>query len=433
MKILLRSAKLIHKNAPLHQQEVDILIQDGIISKLVLANETLNADSDIQEIDARGKFVSAGWFDMQANFSDPGEEHKEDLQSGIDTAIAGGFTGVALLPNTQPVVQSKSDIRYLKGDTGKPIKLYPIAAVTRDARGEELTEMIDLHYAGAVAFSDGLHALWHTQVMLKALQYMQKMDSLLINRPEDQYLTKYGDMHEGLQSTMLGMKGMPALAETMAIERDLRLLEYVAEMSVGSSPRLHFSNISAKASVKLIQQAKQKGLLVSCDVAAHQLYFTDEALADFDTNLRVNPPLRTEEDRQALIAGVLDGTIDVIVSSHQPQDEESKKCEFEMAAFGMTGLQTVLPILTQIFTPDQLLDNMLEKITTSPRSLLRLEQSKIEEGAEANLCLFDFDTQWTLNNSTNQSKSKNTPFWGKELKGKVWGTFYQNHYWTALS
>ncbi|WPP52244.1 dihydroorotase [Catalinimonas niigatensis] len=432
MKVLLRSVRLIHKSSPFHQKEVDILIEEGIIKKLVASGDVLDLKPGTQEIDAQGKLVSVGWFDMQASFSDPGEEHKEDIQSGTAAAMAGGFTEVALLPNTQPVIQTKSEIRYLKEVTGKPVKIHPIAAVTRDTKGEELTEMIDLHYAGAVAFSDGLNALWHTQVMLKALQYMQKMDSLLINRPEDMHLNKYGDMHEGLQSTILGMKGMPVLAETLAIERDLRLLEYVAEMSVGASPRLHFSNISSQDSVRLIREAKQKGLAVSCDVAAHQLYFTDEALADFDTNLRVNPPLRTEADRQALIEGVKDGTIDVIVSSHQPHDEESKKCEFEMAAFGMTGLQTVLPILNHVFSQDMLQDSLLEKITAAPRALLRSDQPAIEEGAKANITLFDLDTRWKLNGSSNKSKSKNSPFWDKELKGKVWGTFYQDLYWTDL-
>jgi dihydroorotase len=432
MKVLLRSVKLIHKNSSFHQKEVDILIQDGIIQRLEASHGALDPEEDTKVIDGKGKFVSAGWFDMQAGFGDPGEEHKEDLQSGTYAAMAGGFTEVAVLPNTQPVIQSKSDVQYLRQATGKPVKLHPIAAVTRDAKGEELTEMIDLHHAGAIAFSDGLNALWHTQVMLKALQYMQKMNSLLINRPEDLHLTRYGDMHEGLQSTILGMKGIPVLAETIAIERDLRLLEYVSELSVGASPRLHFSNISSKASVRLIKEAKEKGLAVSCDVAAHQLYFTDEALADFDTNLRVNPPLRTEEDRQALIEGVIDGTIDVIVSSHQPQDEESKKCEFELAAFGMIGLQTVLPILNQVFSQDLLQDTLLERISISPRTLLRCEQPALEEGAKTNLTLFDLDTVWTLDGSSNRSKSKNSPFLGKELKGRVWGTFYQNLYRTDL-
>ena len=432
MNVQIRSVTIIHKASSHHQQQVDLLIRNGVIERISPAGETGDYEDETRVIEAAGKCLSVGWFDMQAHFGDPGEEHKEDLQTGADAAAAGGFTGVALLPNTDPVVQSKNGVRYLKQDTGKPVNIHPIAAVTRDAKGEELTEMIDLYHAGAIAFSDGVYPLWHSQVMLKALQYMQKLDCLLINRPEDQHLTRFGDMHEGLQSTLLGLKGMPVLGETLAIERDLRLLEYVTEMSLGALPRLHFSNISAAASVELVREAKQKGLPVSCDVAAHQLYFTDEALTEFDTNLRVNPPLRTEEDRLALITGLQDGTIDAIVSSHQPHDEESKKCEFDLAAFGMTGLQTVFPIVNTLLTNDLPLEFLLEKISTVPRSLLRVDLPEIKEGALADLTLFDPEERWVLNGQTNRSRSKNSPFWGKELKGRVCGTFYRDQYWTDL-
>jgi dihydroorotase len=432
MNVLLRSATLLHKSSPLHQQKVDILIRDGIIRKISTSGQYTDYEDSTRIIEAAGKLISVGWFDMQANFGDPGDEHKEDLQSGARTAAAGGFTEVALLPNTHPVIQSKNDIRYLMQDSGQPLRLYPVAAVTRDAKGEELTEMIDLHRAGAVAFSDGLKPLWHTQVMLKALQYMQKMDSLLISRPEDLHLTSFGDMHEGIQSTILGLKGMPVLAETIAIERDLRLLEYVAEYAVGAAPRLHFSNISAAASVELLRKAKKNGLPVSCDVAAHHLYFTDEALSGFDTNLRVKPPLRTEEDRLALISGIQDGTIDAIVSSHQPHEEESKKCEFDLAAFGMLGLQTMFPIINAVLRKDLPLEFLLEKISTVPRSILRLDIPRVEEGEMANLTLFDPEAHWVLDASSNRSKSRNSPFWGKELKGRVCGTFYRDKYWTDL-
>ncbi len=432
MNVLLRSVTIIDKSSPHHQQKVDLLIRNGIIERISAAGEGGEFEDETQVIAAEGKYLSIGWFDMQAHFGDPGEEHKEDLYTGAAAAAAGGFTGVALLPNTDPVVQSKNGVRYLKQDTGQPVNIHPIAAVTRDAKGEELTEMIDLYHAGALAFSDGLQPLWHTQVMLKALQYMQKLDCLLINRPDDQHLSRLGDMHEGLQSTLLGLKGMPVLGERLAIERDLRLLEYVTELSVGAAPRLHFSNISAAASVSLIREARQRGLPVSCDVAAHQLYFTDAALADFDTNLRVNPPLRAEEDRLALISGIQDGTVDVIVSSHQPQDEESKKCEFDLSAFGMTGLQTVFPIINTLLTNDLPLEFILEKITTVPRSLLRLDIPEIKEGAMADLTLFDPEARWVLDGQSNRSRSKNSPFWGKELKGRVCGTFYRDQYWTDL-
>ena len=433
MNVLLRSVTIMHKASAHHLQKVDMLIRNGIIERITQSGEGGEFEDETQVLDAEGKYISVGWFDMQAHFGDPGQEHKEDIFTGAAAAAAGGFTGVALLSNTQPVVQTKNDIYYLKQDNAQPLELYPMAAVTRDTQGKELTEMIDLAHAGAVAFSDGIHPLWHTQVMLKALQYMQKLDTLLINRPEDQHLTSFGDMHEGLQSTILGLKGIPVLAETLAIERDLRLLEYVSELTVGALPRLHFSNISAKASVDLIKQAKQQGLPVSCDVAAHHLAYTDEDLADFDTNLRVNPPLRTCEDQKALLEGLREGTIDVIVSSHQPHDEEQKKCEFDLAAFGMIGLQTVFPVINQALSQELPMEDLLEKISTVPRTLLGIDSPEIREGALAELTLFDTDANWVLDHNTNRSRSKNTPFWGKELKGRVCGTFYRDRYWTDLA
>jgi dihydroorotase len=433
MNVLLRSITIMHKASPYHLQKVDMLLRNGIIERISQAGEGGDFEDETRVLDADGKYISAGWFDMQAHFGDPGQEQKEDIFTGAAAAAAGGFTGVALLSNTQPVVQTKNDIHYLKQDNAQPLELYPMAAVTRDTQGKELTEMIDLARAGAVAFSDGIHPLWHTQVMLKALQYMQKLDTLLINRPEDQHLACFGDMHEGLQSTILGLKGIPVLAETIAIERDLRLLEYVTEFTVGALPRLHFSNISSKASVSLIKHAKQEGLPVSCDVAAHHLAFTDEDLADFDTNLRVNPPLRTRDDQWALHEGLREGTIDVIVSSHQPHDEEQKKCEFDLAAFGMIGLQTVYPVINQALSRKLPMEDLLEKISTVPRSLLGIDSPEIREGALAELTLFDPDANWVLDHHTNRSRSRNSPFWGKELKGRVCGTFYRDRYWTDLS
>jgi dihydroorotase len=433
MNVLLRSVTIIDKNSAFHRKKADLLIRDGIIRQISSPAENADFEDETRVLEADGLLLSIGWMDMQAHFADPGAEHKEDLQSGARAAAYGGFTEVALLPNTEPVLQTKNELHYLNQPLGLPVKLYPIAAVTRDTRGEEITEMIDLHHAGAIAFSDGLRPLWHTQVMLKALQYVSGIDKLLINRPEEQHLTRFGDMHEGRQSTMLGLKGMPVLAETIAIERDLKLLSYVSESQLGPTPRLHFSNISAEASVQLIREAKRQGLPVSCDVAAHQLYFTDEVLLDFDTNFRLNPPLRTEADRLALLAGIEDGSIDAVVSSHQPQDEDSKKCEFDLAAFGAIGLQTVFPLLNSLFSKDLPLDFLLEKISTQPRSLLRLPLPQIAEGAMANLTLFDPEARWVLDSRSNQSRSTNSPFWQKELKGRVRGTFYRDQYWTDLS
>ncbi len=430
--VLLKSVTVIDGLSPFHLKEADILIKEGLIVSVGEPASGEDLPSDVQVVDKKGCYVSAGWMDMQANFCDPGDEHKEDIASGSRAAAAGGFTDVVLTPNTQPVIQTKNDIRYLQSAAGRLVQLHPLAAVSRHTSGEELTEMIDLHHAGAVAFSDGSQPLWHPQVMLKALQYVQKFDGLLITRPEDTHLNMYGAMHEGIQSTMLGMKGMPVLAETIAIERDLSLLAYAVELSVERPPRLHFSNLSAAASVDLVRQAKARGLPVSCDVAAHQFYFDDTMLADFDTNYKVNPPLRTRQDINALLEGLADGTIDVIVSAHQPQDEESKKCEFDQAAFGIAGLQTVFPILNSLVSSSLPLPVLIDKITTAPRKLLKLAVPQVQEGAVACLTLFSTEQVWTLDPSTYFSKSKNNPLFGSELKGKALGIWHDRQAWMDI-
>lgn len=433
MSVLLKSVTVIDETCPFHLKKADIIIKEGVITDLRDPSDSLGqGESDLKVIPCAGSYVSAGWMDMQANFCDPGNEHKEDLSSGSQAAAAGGFTEVMLMPNTQPVIQTKNDILYLQRGTRHLVRLHPVAAVTRDTKGEELTEMIDLHQAGAVAFSDGTQPLWHTQVMLKALQYVQKFDGLLINRPEDIHLNMFGTMHEGVQSTLLGMKGMPALAETVVIERDLSLLTYIAELAVDKPPRLHFSNVSSAASVELIRQAKSKGLQISCDVAAHQLYFKDSDLTDFDTNYKVNPPLRTAEDIKALKDGLKDGTIDVIVSAHQPQDEESKKCEFDLAAFGMASLQTLFPMLASLVSDTLPLELLIKKITVAPRQLLKMASPSIKVNKPVNMTLFRPDQYWQMNEATNFSKSKNNPLFGKELKGKVLAVFRDQHSWMDL-
>ncbi|MGB3585486.1 MAG: dihydroorotase [Tunicatimonas sp.] len=423
MNVWLKSVTLLEPSSPFHQQRVHLLIQDGVITRLEAADETdpdMQADRIIEGDEVR---VSMGWLDMQAHFDDPGLEHKEDLFSGSQAAAAGGFTEVVLLPNTEPVLDTKNDLHYLLGRSLDLVKVHPLAAVTRGAEGQELTEMIDLHQAGAVAFSDGLNALTHRQVLLKAMQYTQKFGGLLINRPEDTQLTQFGTMHEGVQSTLLGMKGLPSLSETLAVEQHIRLLQYASEFAYDHPPRLHLSNISAAESVALIRQAKQQELAITCDVAAHQLIMTDQLLADFDTNYKVNPPLRTEADRLALLKGLSDGTIDVIVSSHQPQDIESKRCEFDLAEFGMVGLPTFLPTLTQVVSEALPWWSLLDRCTHLPRELLKLPLPKIAEGETANLTVFDPTANWNFNESTSPSKSNNHPWWGNTLTGKVLAVF----------
>lgn len=407
MNILLREAKILDPHSSHHNKVVNIHIKDGQIA--TIDKKEHKADTIIE---AKGMILSTGWFDLRSNFNDPGSEHKEDLSSGASAAVHGGFTGVATLPNTTPVVQTKGNVEYVLSKSKAYLTdIYPMAAVTIDTKGEDLTEMLDLHAAGAVAFTDGEKPIWHTDMMLKSLIYLQKIDGLLINQPEDQLLTRFGSMNEGTVSTILGLKGMPTLAEHLMIKRDLDLLKY-------AGGKIHFSNISSKESVSLIKKAKKKGLQVTCDVSMHHLIHTDEDLMSYDSNYKINPPLRTEKDRKALIKGLQEGVIDVIVSSHTPQDEENKKLEFDLAGFGISGLQTMLPTLLKL---GQAIEPAIwiEKVTTNPRKILKLEAPSINENQPANLTLFDPKAKWTLNDQSNKSKSRNTPFFNQELTGKV--------------
>ena len=417
MKTLIRSAKIICKSSDYNGQTKDIFIENGIIQQIGDAL-ILEADDIIEGEDLH---ISVGWFDMRVHAKEPGHEYKESLESMEQTALAGGFTEIALLPNTHPVVQTRESVNYLKR-SGERVKFHPMAAVTMNCEGKDFTEMIDLHEAGAVAFTDGEHPIQNPDIFLKSLQYLTQFGGLLINHPEDTNLTHYGQMHDGSISTFLGMKGMPQMAEEIMLMRDMKLLQYVMETpfieKFTDKSILHFSCISSQETVNLIKMAKEMGLPITCDVAAHQLCFTENDLIDFDSNFKVNPPFRTQEDVEALWEGLADGTIDVIVSDHNPQDEESKKLEFDMAEFGVIGLETVFASVNT-FNKEILLEDIIDKITDNPRKVLRLNSPKIEEGAKANLTVFSPTEEYIYEEKNIISKSKNSPFIGKTLKGKV--------------
>ena len=411
MKVLIKSAQILDKRSANHLKERNVLIDRGSI--IAIDQKHHVADKIIE---AKGMQLTIGWFDMQAHFCDPGLESKEDLTSGAHAAAAGGFTGVALLPNTNPVLQTKDAVAYIKAHNQNFLtKLYPMAALTHNTGGEVLTEMIDLHKAGAVAFTDGEKSIWHTATLCNALRYLQKFDGLLIDKPEDKLLTQEGHMHEGIQSTRLGLSGMPSLAEELMVQRSLEALAY-------TGGRLHFSCISTAKSVDCIRQAKKRGLSVTCDIAAHQAIFDDSVLCNFNTNYKVNPPFRTPSDNKALLYGLQDGTIDVIVSAHRPQSPECKEVPFDDAQFGMIGLQTVLHFLTQ-YAKTMRWELLIEKITTAPRKLLKLPLPTIKIGEMANLTLFGVKKLWCLDDATNFSKSKNSPLYHQKIQGKVAAVF----------
>jgi dihydroorotase len=444
MKLLIRAARIVDIQSPFNGQVRDVFIENGLIRQI---GESLTVDPDdsgvsVKIIEQAGLCLSPGWVDMRVSAKDPGYEQKEDLTTVCRAAMLGGFTDIAVLPNTKPVLDSKETIGYIRQATqGQAVNVHPIAAITKKTEGQDFTDMIDLHHAGAVAFSDGEHPLTHPDLLLKTLQYLRPFSGLLMNRPEEQNLTLFGQMNEGLASTLLGLKGMPAMAEEMMIERDLRLLEYLYPRtkvredlathelksldndtkekhglkSVGTTV-LHFSTISTARSVDLIRQAKQQGLPVSCDVAAHQLAFTDSALMGFDTNLKVNPPFRLAADLAGLKEGLADGTIDAIVSDHNPQDDESKNIEFDHAEFGIIGLETAFAVVRTQY-PELPLEQLIDALTQRPRQILRLPALTIDENQPATLTLFDPDAEWRYERTA--SRSKNTPFFGKTFRGKA--------------
>ena len=411
MKILIQSAKIICKGSPYHLKKKNVLIAGGRIAEI--GDKNYQAD---KVINAEGMLLTIGWMDLGAFVGDPGLEHKEDLVSIGKTAAAGGFTELVLLPNTQPTIQTKNEVSYVtQGNNNRLVELHVMAAVTKNCKGEELTEMIDLHEAGAVAFSDGLKSVWHTDLFLKSLQYIQKFDGLLIDHPEDNWLNLFGQMNEGITSTSLGLKGMPRIAEEVATRKNLELLEY-------ANGRLHFARVSTSKTIDMIRAAKKKGLKVTCDITGYQALLDDSLLSDFDTNYKLNPPLREKSDSEALIKGLKDGTVDILTSGHLPQDDESKLLEFDQADFGMINLQTFASQITSLSKSIDI-DILIEKITSAPRRILQLEIPKIEVDEKANLTLFNPHATWTFSEKENLSKSKNSPWLGKELKGKAVAVF----------
>jgi len=411
MTLLIRRARVADPQSSFNGQTIDLFLREGRIEEI----GTSLADRGGDSWDVEGAWVSPGWLDLGAWVPDPGFEQRETFASAGRAAAAGGFTQVAVFPNSEPVVSHKGGVLYVKqANPGQPVEFLPIGAVTEGCRGMDITEMMDMSSEGAVAFSDGLQALQHSGVMLRALLYVKASDSLVVQFPYDHRISPQGQMHEGMVSTGLGLQGIPTLAETLMVDRDLALLEY-------SGSRLHFHGISSAASVDLIRRAKARGARVSCSVPALNLLFTDGDLEEFDTDLKVLPPLRTEADRQGLIEGLLDGTIDLVTSNHNPREEERKKLEFPYADFGAIGLETVFPILLAALGDRIEAGWIANKLSLIPHGLLKKEENGIEKNAQANLTFFSMEGQTQCSPALFQSLSKNSPLRDRTLPGKVLG------------
>ena len=413
MNLLIKSATIIDPSSPFHQKVSDILIEKGHITKIASG-----IDADVETIDAKGKYVSPGFFDLNCNIGELGLETKEDLQTGTKAAMAGGFTGLALMPNTQPPVHSKAEIEYLLNRAkNNLVDVYPLGTISHKREGKDMAEMYDMFLSGAKAFTDGNRPVQDAGLMERALLYTQGFDALILSYPEDTAIAGKAKVHEGEVSTLLGMKGIPSLAEELMIARDLYLAEYTGS-------KIHFSTISTQRSVELIKEAKRKGLKVTCDVAAHHLVLTDEALLGFDSQFKVKPPLRTQKDVGALLNGLKGGTIDAIVSQHTPHEVEFKDVEFEVAEYGMIALQTAFSI---VLSTGLDLSLIVQKMAVNPREILSIEPAVIAEGSKANLTMFDVDAEWEYTRKNNQSKSYNSPFMAQNLKGKVLLVYNNNH------
>jgi dihydroorotase len=408
MKVLIKQANISGSSSPLQGQVKDILIVDGIISQIAdIIPETAD-----QVITAENLYVSIGWMDCFANFADPGYEHRETLVTGAAAAAAGGFTDVMILPNTNPAISGKAVVEYIQQKAASlPVNIHPIAAVTKNVEGKELGEMYDMSRSGALAYSDGTQSIQSPGLLLKALQYVLPLGATVIQVPDDKSISAHGLMNEGIVSTQLGLPGKPAIAEELMIARDIELLRYTGS-------KLHITGVSTKKGVELISQAKSENLPVTCSVTPMHLFFCDEDLKEYDTNLKLNPPLRTAADRAALQEAFRDGIIDCVASHHFPQHWDDKTCEFEYAKNGSTSLEAVYGIANQFAKGYHML---IEHMAVLPRKIFGLPIPEIKEGEPAILTLYVPDVSYTFEENMTRSKSKNNPFVGKTLKGKVIG------------
>lgn len=411
MNILIKQARIISDKDPNNNKVMDILIEGGKIAEI---KKSISAKGNIKIIEEDGLCVSIGWIDLQTVSGDPGFEHKESIDTLLDCAAAGGFTGICVHNYCQPALHNKSQIEYLVNKTkNKVVDVYPIGTVTIDGKGKDLAEMYDMKQSGAVAFSDYKHAIKDAGTLMRALQYANNVGSFIITHCNDESISHGGQMNEGETAVGIGLKGIPALAEELMVQRNLSVLEY-------TGGKLHIPTVSTKGSVDMIKKAKANGLNVTAGVASINLLLDDSSLKDFDTNYKLDPPLRSKKDVQALRNAVENGTINVIVSDHLPQDVESKELEFDLADNGAINLQTAFSCALEGLKEENI-GAIIKCFTTDARSIIEIEKASISEGSEANLTLFSLKQETLLTGKSNNSKSKNSPFFNRPLKGKVIG------------
>lgn len=413
MTTLLKSATIIDASSSYHKQTKDILISNGIITKI---EDSIANKEEYQIINLDNLHVSTGWFDTSVSFGEPGYEERETIEHGLNVAAKSGFTHVAVNPNTNPYIDNKSAVAFLINKAnGYATNLYPIGNLTQQSKGVEMAELYDMQQAGAIAFGDYKKPITNDNLLKVALLYTQNFDGLALSFPKNNAIAGEGVANEEKNSTLLGLKGIPALAEEIQISRDLFLLEY-------TGGKLHIPTISTEKSVQLIKDAKEKGLDVTCSVAIHNLILTDDELHGFDGNKKVNPPLRTKKDTDALIKGLKDGVIDIITSDHNPIDIEHKKVEFSTAKDGTIGLETAFGALNSVLDTE----TIVNCLANNPKKRFGIDKTSIEENQKACLSIFNPSETYTFSENHILSTSKNSIFLDKELKGKVYGIYHNN-------
>jgi dihydroorotase len=411
MKVLIKNARIIDPTSSYNNSIQDIFIEAGIIRQI---GSNIEA-GDCTVVREDGLHVSPGWVDVFANFCDPGYEFKESLQTGAQAAAAGGFTDVFVIPNTKPVVDTKSQVEYVRSAGNQAAaSVHPLGAISKNTEGKDLAEMYDMRNSGAIAFTDGINPIQSAGILLKALQYVKAFNGVVIQLPDDKSVGANGLMHEGIVSTRLGLAGKPMMAEELLVARDIKLARY-------TESKLHFTGITSPRSLEYIRRAKEAGLQVSCSVAPFHLFFTDDELRSYDTNLKVYPPLRTKVEQEALKAAVMDGTIDCVASHHMPQEYDSKVVEFEYAKNGMIGLETCFGCLTSAI-PELSMEKCVDLLSTNPRRIFSLPKVAVAEKQQAQLTMFIPDRPVEIDNDYFYSRSRNSAFIGRTLAGGAIGT-----------
>jgi dihydroorotase len=423
-KVVLKDARIVDPGINL-DGTLDILIENGKI----VAVERVNTDGFEGEIlDSRDKIISPGWMDMHVHLREPGREDEETVESGSLAAANGGFTAVCCMPNTTPASDSQEIIQYIKDRARDSlVNVYPIAAISKNREGKELAEILDLVEQGAVAISDDGSPVMSAEIMRRALEYSKMVNIPVIGHEEDTTMTVNGHMNEGFVSTCLGLGGIPSVAEDLMIARDIMLVEYCGG-------RFHVAHIATKTGVELVRQAKARGVSVTAEATPHHFSLTDEAVRGFNTTAKMKPPLRIEEDVQAIVEGLHDGTIDVIATDHAPHSWEEKAAEFIYAPFGIVGLETALGLsVSRLFETKKLsLTALIEKFTVNPYKILGLKAPSIQKGNIANLSIFDVETEWAFIEKNSLSKSTNSPFIDWALKGKPYAVVNNNQIFMSI-